>query len=585
LKNLSSISGLPHIIKTTCFYAFIALPLILSRCANPVSPTGGPKDTTPPEIVRYDPPNYSINFVADKIEIAFNEFIVIKDANNQVVISPPFLPNTDYKLKGKSLIVQFDDPLKPNTTYSINFGEAIADNTEGNLLKDFNYVFSTGTYIDSLTIKGTIVDAFNLSPQKGILVMLYIDNNDTIPFDSLPSKVKPYYLTRSGENGDFLLKNLSSNEFKFFALKDLDGDYRYNLPEEKIGFIDSLLKASYIAPIVADTNVMDSIQKTDTLVPPVEKGTMLKVSLFQHYDSIQRLLKSTLVKEGEIGLYFRYPLKKPLFIPLNIAISQDWKTEEFTRKKDTVFLWLKNVIADSLFLEVSDNNKVLDTVRLSLKEKSDGKKNDKKIDEKSKKLIISSNIRGGSLKQFKSEPVLTFAYPLSEYNFKKVILIDGKDTIHPKMALLDSIKRSVKISYKWKEDKKYMVIIPDSCFFSIDSLTNDSLVITFKTNAEKDYGSLQLSVNLESRPGSYLIQLLDEKEILVEEKQISASGKVRFSYLIPKIYKIKAILDKNKNGRWDTGDYYKKIEPEEVFYFPKTVELRANWEVEENWDL
>ena len=177
------------------------LVILLIRCANPVTPQGGPKDIRPPKAVAFEPPDLSTHFQSRKIKITFNEFIQLKDARNQIIISPPLLPKTEFSLHGKSLLIKFNDSLKANTTFSIIFGEAIADLTEGNILHNFTYVFSTGDYVDSLSLQGNIIDAFNLTPQKDIYAMLYINNNDTIPFDSLPYRVKPYYLSKTNVKG------------------------------------------------------------------------------------------------------------------------------------------------------------------------------------------------------------------------------------------------------------------------------------------------------------------------------------------------------------------------------------------------
>ncbi len=587
VKMLYSIDYIINRAKTNGFHFILILLLGLTRCANPVSPTGGPKDTDPPVIEECVPPNFSTQFTADKFEIKFDEFVQLKDANNQVVISPPYLPNTEYRLRGKSVVVAFDDSLKSNTTYSIHFGDAISDNTEGNLLENFSYVFSTGDYIDSLSLHGTVIDAFDLTPQKGIQVMLYMDNNDTVPFDSLPYKVKPYYLARTNEKGEFYLGNISSNEFKFFALKDQNGDFIYNLPEEKIAFVDSLVRATYEFIPAPDTTAIDSVVPSDSLKPaPLVVIPGLTVRLFQQYDSIQKLLKSTVVQEGELSFVFRYPSRKPQFKLVNVADTFDWKVEEYTRKRDTVFLWLKNINIDSLHIKVTENDVLLDTIRFNLKEKSKAKKADDKDKPVIKRLSITSNVRGSALNQFKSYPVLIFGYPLAQFSFAGILLVEGKDTLQPTFTVIDSVKRYVKINHKWKEDKRYSLVIPDSLFYSINGLTHDSVTINFRSSMEREYGLMQLSINLLTHPeGNYVVQLLDDKSVVLEEQRIHASGKVQFSYLPPKKYKIKAIYDKNNNGRWDTGNYLQKIEPEEVFFYPKVLEVRANWEVEEPWDL
>ena len=569
--------------KTTYSFFLVLILFTLTRCANPVSPTGGPKDIRPPEVVKCIPPNLSTYFNADEIKIEFDEFIQLKDPSNQIIISPPLLPKTDFKIRGKSIVVKLDDSLRANTTYSINFGDAISDITENNIFRNFIYVFSTGSYVDSLSLEGQVIDAFNLTPQKDVLAMLYRDDNDTIPFDSLPYKVKPYYVTRTNENGEFRLINLSKASFKMFALKDINSSFTFDLPDEKIAFHDSLVKGVYQPPVTSDTLKHDTL-KQDTARIMTEKKSLLSLRMFQQFDSIQRIKRSALIQDGQVGLYFRYPLKRYEFIPLNFTPFTGWKTEEVNRSRDTVYLWLNNPPKDSLVLQVMEDHIIIDTVELSLTQKTEKPKTGKKEAPLAKRLLIKSNIAGGSLKQFANDLVLTFSYPLSAYNFSSVSIVAGEDTLRPKIVFTDSLKRSVSILHKWKEDKKYMIIIPDSSFYGIYKLTNDSLIIPFKTRSERDFGSLKITINIkEAAP--YIIQLLDEKEGILYERKLTGSGVIQFYYLDARKYKIKAIYDSNHNGRWDTGDYLNKLQPEKVIFFPKILEIRANWEVEETWDL
>jgi hypothetical protein len=571
--------------QKTIYSLFLLLFLFtFYRCANPVTPTGGPKDSKPPESVNCFPPNLSTHFAEKEIKLEFDEFIQLKDPDNQVTISPPWLPNTDFKIRGKFVIVKLNDSLRPNTTYSLNFGDAISDITENNVLRNFIYVFSTGAFVDSLSFEGKIIDAFDLTPQKNVLAMLYLDNNDTLPFDSLPYKVKPYYLTRTGENGEFRLINLSDASFKLFALKDINSSFTYDLPDEKIAFIDSLVKGVYIAPVTADTLTTDTIAKDSVMVRAEEKP-MMALRIFQQYDSVQRILRSDVIQDGQVALYFRYALKQPGFIPLNFTPSGGWNTEEINRGHDTVNLWLNNLPYDSLVLQVLDDGKIIDTVEFDLKKKSEQTKSGKKEVPQTKRLTIKSNCTSGYLKQFTNNLILIFSYPLSGYNFSSVSLVDEKDTVKPKIIFADSLKRSVSLLYKWKEGKKYKVIIPDSSFYGKNNLTNDSVFIDFKTRSAKDFGSLKITVNIKEPEARYLIQLLNEKDGILDERRLTGSGVVEFNFLGALKYKIKAIYDHNKNDHWDTGDYLKKVQPEEVIFFPKVIEIRSNWEVEEIWDL
>jgi hypothetical protein len=596
--------------QKTIFFCFLALILIiLNRCANPVSPSGGPKDIQPPETVRCNPPNLSTHFTAKEIRIEFDEFIQLKDPNKEITISPPWLPNNDYKIRGKSIIVKLNDSLRANRTYAFNFGNAITDITENNVLHNFIYVFSTGSYIDSLSLMGEIKNASDLAPQKDVLAMLYLDDNDSIPFDSLPYKVKPHYLTRTEDNGEFSLIYLSDSSFKIFALKDINNNSIYDLPDEKIAFLDTLVKGSYKAPAIADagkkdtiikdtiikdTNIKDASLKdislkdtiiTDSVkVSPVPKP-LISLRLFQQYDSIQRLIRSDLIQEGQIGLFFRYPLKHPGFIPLNFAPFDGWTIEDINRNHDTVFLWLIKLPYDSLVLQLLDDGKVIDTIEMDLTKKTEKSKGGKKDAAQVKKLNIKSNCTAGYFKQFRNDLILTFSYPLCDYNFSAVSLVDDKDTLKPKIVLADSLKKSIYLFYKWKEEKRYKIIIPDSSFYAINDITNDSLIIDFKTRSARDYGSFKIKINSKDPEAQYIIQLLNEKDGLLDQRKLTGSGVVEFNYLSALKYKIKAIYDSNKNGRWDIGDYLNKLQPEKVSIFPKTLEIRSNWEIEEAWDL
>jgi hypothetical protein len=572
-------------------YSFFLILLLftLDRCANPVTPTGGPRDTQPPINVKCTPSNLSTHFSADEIKIEFDEFIQLKDPDNQIIISPPWLPNIDFKVRGKSIIVILNDSLHANTTYAFNFGDAISDITENNILSNFMYVFSSGSYIDSLSLDGQVIDAVNLTPQKDVLAMLYLDNNDTIPFDSLPYKVKPYYLTRTDENGEFSLKNLSDASFKMFALKDINSSFTYDLPDEKIGFLDSLVKGAYKFPVSTDTIKTDTITKItltkDSVSVRAEEKPLISIRLFQQYDSIQRIMRSDVIQDGQVGLFFRYPIEQPEFIPLNFTPSADWKIEEISRNQDTVFLWVNKLPNDSLILQVCDNGKIIDTVEFDMTKKTEKSKSGKKEAAVSKKLMIKSNCMGGSLKQFTNDLTLTFSYPLSNYSFSSVSLVDGKDTVKPKIVFADSLGRSILLFHKWKEESKYKVIIPDSTFYGINNITNDSLILDFKTRSAREYGSLKLSIKIKETGANYIIQLLNEKDVILDERRLTGSENIEFNYLDARNYRIKAINDHNKNGRWDTGDYLNKIQPEKVTIFPRMIEIRANWEVEEAWEL
>ncbi len=559
------------------FFFLISAILLLNGCANPVSPTGGPKDSTPPVIIACDPPNFAIRVSEKTFRIDFNEFISLKNPVTEIYISPPLKSQLDTKLKGKSLVIKTEDTLAANTTYSITFGNAITDLTEGNVLKGFNYVFSTGDFVDTLSLKGNLQTAFDHKPQKDVFVELYIDNNDTIPFDSLPFRVAPYYITKTDDQGNFTFHNLRNEHFLLFALADQNGDLIFNQPSEKIAFFDTLAIPFYNPIIKPDTSGKDSVQPAKSDFPSYQ------LFLYEENDSLQRLLKATFPKEGLALLAFRFPVKNLRLVPLNFDSVTPWFIQEDSPQRDSVRLWITRPNVDSLIAKILINNKIIDTIRLAVTKKESQKKSAGK--EKHGVITISNSAAGAGLNQFKNKLTLTFSYPLIRWDFTKVLLISSKDTTHPEMFFPDSLKRQVIVRHNWEEDNNYKIIIPDSVFFGIHNFTHDSVKMEFRTKGENDFGNLILSMKMEKRPGNYIVQLLNEAETTIyEEKTISGSGKMRFDFMPPGKYKIKAIHDRNNNYRWDTGNYKLHIQPEEVIYYQKVVEIRANWDVEETWD-
>jgi hypothetical protein len=585
----------------------LTLPFLLSRCAKPVSPQGGPKDVTPPVVISCEPPNLTTNFKQTGFRLDFNEFVNLKNPVNEIFISPPLKKQLDTRLKGKSVIVKIEDSLAANTTYSVTFGSAIMDLTEGNVLKGFTYVFSTGRYVDTLSLQGNLQTAFDHKPQKEVFAELYINNNDTLPFDSLPVRVAPYYITKTDEQGNFMFRNLQHANFKLFALADQNGDLIFNQPAEKIAFYDSLVTPYFISPPKSDSLSLDSaLVETDNLAivkmkkndprrfnDSVNRSNLIKENLarypsfnlflFEETDSVQRLLKATSPAEGVAMLAFRFPVNDFRVVPLNFDSTTSWCLEEVSKKRDSVRLWITRPAVDSLRAKIILGGKVLDTIDLEVSRKDARQKTLKK--DKPLQLGILNSAGGVGLNEFKDKLYLTFSRPLVRWDFKKVLLVMEKDTINPEIHFTDSVKRKVVVMNKWLEEKNYSIIIPDSVFFSIGNISHDSVKLSFRTKGERDFGNLVITVNIDKRPGQYIVQLINENETAIfEEHVISGSGKVHFDFMNPGKYKIKAVRDRNRNNRWDTGNYRLNIQPEEVYYYPKTVEIRANWEVEETWD-
>jgi uncharacterized protein (DUF2141 family) len=554
-----------------------------------ISPEGGPKDMTPPTVTGCDPPNYSAHFDRKSVRIDFDEFVNAETSGGKVLVSPPLTEPPDYRLRGKSLVVAFEDTLMKGTTYTINFGSVISDITEGNKLNGFIYAFSTGAYLDSLSLTGRVTDGFTRQPVKDILVMLYVPDNDTIPPDSLPALIRPDYITRTGEDGGFAFTNLPPNSYKIVALDDKTGDMLFNTVGERIAYSDSLVSPRYEKPAAPDTSETDSlaadsaVKKTLNVLPVATQGFSLR--LFEPKDSVQSLDKTTLVRDRMATFIFRFPPENLRLVPLNSDSLAEWSLIEPGTFGDTLTLWLLGSLPDTLILKVTAQKMENDTIDLPVKVTEAARKGKKAATEKPARLDIRENTRGGLLNFFKGPLILTASYPLDTADFSGFRIIDGKDTLSPAATELDSLSRRIIFRYPWAEGRSYQLFLPDSALFSVNGLTNDTLRIRFKTSEARMYGNLKVNLAMPQGAGQLIVQLLTEKEKVVEEQVVKESGRISFNYLLPAKYKLKVIVDQNLNRRWDSGDYFRKIQPEEVIYFPRTLELRANWDVEETWDL
>ncbi len=591
--------------KSFLLYLFIcvATVFIVTNCANPVSPTGGPKDVTPPQVIESEPSNYSINFESEKIKLVFDEFIEFDEANKQLLVSPPLDNKPNFKIRGKSLIIEPQDELRQNTTYTLFFGDAIKDITEKNPLLDFQYVFATGATLDSLTINGKVLNAFTLQPEvEEVFVMLYLDINDTIPFDSIPYFSRPYYIAKTDEDGNFQLKNLKNDNYKIFALKDANSNYLYDLPNEEIAFLDSLLMPEFFKTFVIPDSLLNdtimSVAEKDSLIKEEikidsiaksEKYTFYDLYLFDEIDSTQHLIAAELVKEGQIIFVFKFPTDDLKIETLNYTFGKDCqKIEDLNPGRDTMIYWLSKNYPDTLLFKISQDTLVLDTTEVVLfteKKQKKKKKNEEDIPEKLPSLKFKTNIQSNKLNLTKNLK-LEFARPLDKYNLDKLLLIiKEKDTIIPKVEFIDLLKRKLFIDEKFEEGENYELFFPDSVFTDILGYCNDTASIHFKIKELQDYGTLQINLTNTESGSNYILQLMDDRENILKKLTVSEDGIIMLDYLNPGAYKLKLIRDANNNGRWDTGDYIKNIPPERVYYFGKNFDVRANWDIKEDWEL
>lgn len=566
--------------KKSSSYLFhcLALLLMLSlvRCANVVSPTGGPKDTVPPIVLHSTPQNQATNFSDKEIHITFDEYVTLNNPNKNILISPPLDNNPEYKLSGKSLIIKFKESLKPDVTYSINFGEAIKDLHEGNVFKDYSFVLSTGENIDTLTLQGKVLQAFDHKPSADFFVMLYTNDNDSVKIDSLPYLSKPYYITKTDKDGNFKFSGLKNDEYLLFALKDGNSNLKFDLPNEDIAFIDSL-----VCPIDNLQFTINNEQLT------IDNDSIVTYTLysFLEEDSIQRLLKKEVPEEGVLRFVFRYPAKDVKIEILETLPDTFAVFPTHSMNYDTI-TWYFSPNKDSLSLAINYDTLINDTSAMSLKVRKTNNRRNKK-EETVKSLNVATNVSGGKLAP-EQNLILSFKEPVTDVMMRDTSwYIVDKDTIINDLHFekIDSFGLKYKLDKTFEPEKSYKIIIPDSVFFSFKGLTNDTTEIMFKVPALSEYGNIFVTVEKPDDVPQVIVELLDERDKLVRRHIITTTSKVDFKYLAPKKYKLKALFDRDGNGRWSPGDFSKKQLPEEVFYHKDVFDVKANWDIdlEEVW--
>lgn len=602
--------------------SLLVIIFIISQCANPTSPTGGPKDITPPRALKFDPENYQAHFSSQTATILFDEYFVLENVNENIIISPFINPKPEFKTKGKSLIIDFKNcELQENTTYSIWFGEAIKDLNERNILNNFYYVFSTGDFVDSLEISGKIIAAFDLQAKQKVFVMLYACENDTIPCDSLPYLVRPDYVTQTLTDGSFALRNLADKPYRIFSINDANKNFLYDLGEE-IAFVDSLILPKAVckhdhhheqdsllqlpadtlavheySPNHEDHDAQESLP-TDSLTVEPHRHEIAFVDMFMFLE-----LDSTLIVKGhkvldttKLQIVFSCPAQGASFATErskleNLPDTIPWVVEKWTPEKDTTTLWFPYFKNDSVTLHVLQKEMPIDTLIFSLKELTAartprrGSEADT-IPKPAPKLAISNNAQG-KLPFFASFEFY-FDTPLYRWDFENSLFFVDGDTLpgaFPAIVPPEEFPQKIRLDYLFKEKTEYKIIVPENAFTNIFGHRNDSLIINFSTDDMSSYGNLKVLLELPDKAPQVILQLLTEKEKLIKQFVVNESGEIDCGYLKPQKVKMKLIYDTYPNGKWDAGNYLRKIQPERVQYNPKLIDIHPNWFVEEPWDI
>jgi uncharacterized protein (DUF2141 family) len=557
--------------KKNQFLIFCAALLLIQGCANVGALNGGAKDTVPPKIVSAkSTPNKPVNFKKQRIILTFDEWIKLDDVFSQVVVSPPLNETPEVTLHGKSVWFDFPETeiLRENATYTINFGIAVKDLHENNPAKDLRFVFSTGPTIDSLSVTGKVIDAVTSEPVENILLMLY----DNLA-DSVVKKVKPFYFSRTDKNGFARIENVRAGTFKVFALKDNDVNYLFNQETERIGFpVENLtLTTKNVSTAPLDSAILNNDtlrRKADSLAAA---NSDLKIRLFDPIKPL-KLTGREVDKYGVAKLTFNQEAK-------NAKITfDDIGQNAFTEvSNDTLLVWNKAKDETPWSIYVPNNERI-DTVRVRPRGQADFMKKGK----------LSPLSELSDIPKHPTKPVIfSFNYPIQTIDSQLITLIDTAKKNVPLSILRDSVsKRKLIFNAEWAEGQSYELTILPKALTDIFGFKNDTISTRINVLNKKDFSDIILTLSGLDSSKNYICQLVGganniEASYIVKNKKVFEQ---KMETIQIEKYVLKVIEDTNKNGKWDTGDYETKQQPERIFL--KEVEsLRPNFEIELTFDI
>lgn len=580
-------------------YSFLLLVFVLASCANRgIGPQGGPKDTVPPHALESNPPLGALEFKGKKIEVTFDEYIEVQDLINNLLMSPPQQNPPEVKARGKKLVVQLQDSLRDSTTYTIDFGNAVVDYREQVPVKGFYFYFSTGPTIDTLEYRGRVFDAMNLNPLKGIFVGIH-ENMEDSAFVSMPfSRV-----ARTDSAGYFRIGNMREGTYRLYAVDDVSKDYRLTIGEA-LAFADSTITVVgdtmtidtlAIDTLITDTLVVDSLIADSLITDSLPMHKPLP-ALFLFKEEQQKLyLQRTLRdKQHRIQIYFSatpdsLPELRPLADSMNIHIK-------YSPKRDTVTMWLMDSVSikhDSLLIEARYRRTdslynlewAVDTLRAFWRAPKLSAKAKEAQDRKNKnlRLDLKSNARRGF--EVYDTLRLNCMTPLVSIERDSFHLFERIDTVLKPlpftMEVNDTLPMEILFLAKFQPEGKYELHVDSGAMHDIYGTTHNKGTYPLQVKALSEYSTLR--VNLNPFEPKARIQVMSTKDEVLRELPAVEEGAF-FQYLKPDTYYLRLYLDENGDGKWTTGSWTEKRQPEKVYYFPEKIQTKSNWDFEEEWD-
>lgn len=594
--------------------ALLMLMIVVYSCASMGNPDGGPYDEEPPKFVRSTPKPFAINSKERKVTIEFDEFIKLEKAAEKVVVSPPQLEQPEIKASGRKVVVGLVDSLRPNTTYTIDFADAIVDNNEGNPLGNYAFTFSTGTTIDTMEVSGTVLSASDLEPVKNIQVGLHSDLSDSAfmkkPFDRV---------SRTDSRGHFSIRGIAPGKYRIYALMDGNQNYLFDSKTEMIAFSDSI-----IIPAMEDAMRQDTIWKDSLTIDTIKSVGYTRflpddiiLRAFKEENDRQYLTRSERDKENHFVLTFSARADTlPTLKGLNFD-ERDAFIIEKTDRNDSICYWIKDSLIYQMdTLEIQMDYLATDTLdrlvpqtdtlflankltraereKLDAKAAEEKEKERKKKEKKGEKIepeptkFLTLNVDAPSAFDLDRNVYLSFDEPVASIDTAAIHMEIKKDSLWEEIPFLfvsDSVlPRKYEILAEWEPEKEYQLSIDSMAFKGVYGLHTNKVKQTMKVKKLDEYGTILL--NITGADSTAVVELLDGSGKVLRQQRITPQNTADFYYLNPgtKFY-IRLFNDRNGNGVWDTGKYSEHLQPEEVYYFPKVWEMKANFEFEENWNI
>lgn len=594
--------------------ALVSVIIAMYACASMGTPDGGPEDYDPPKFVRSTPEPNAINYNKKKVTIEFDEFIKLEKASEKVIISPPQAEAPEVRASGKKVIVQFQDSIKQDITYTIDFGDAIVDNNANNPLGQFAFAFSTGNTVDTMAVSGTVLNAENLEPIKGIQVGLHKNLNDSafvkLPFDRI---------SRTDSRGRFTIRGVAPGKYRIYALMDGNQNFFFDSKTEQIAWSDSLIVPSMEPAVRQDTvwNPLDTAKidtiKTINYTRFLPDNIMLRA--FKEENDFQYLQKSERPKTNQFSIYFSAK-NKELPAVKGLDFDEQKLIVEANSRKDSLLYWITDTVLcerDTLTLQLdywaTDTLKQLvpktDTLRfvnkiprerrLAMREE-EMKKKEKERKKRARKgdtlsvetKFLGINVDAPSSLDLNRNITVSFDEPITSIDTAAIHMTHKVDTVWqdiPFLFVTDTVApRRYEILADWKPGDEYRLNIDSLAFQGVYGLRTDKVEKSLKVKTLEDYGTLYL--NITGAGPHAIVQLLNSSDAVIRQQPVTDKGTCDFYFLQPSTkYYIRLFNDSNNNGKWDTGSYEQKLQAEEVYYFPKVWEMKANFEFEENWDI